>query len=212
MSVTRLVSRVFLRAGLCALLAVSATTVCVEAAASEASDSDARATFVSMVGKLEKSVASAKKHAFATEGELKKLAKRAETASWRVAAARERFDQYQKAIANTKESAKRDELKGKLANELKLLKTDAEKLSQMMDRSKELRSKGSALADELRVLKDDVAIEADRCDEGDITRKKALRLIADADWAVEKLDEVNAELQTSLEAPAGETLGKTQVQ
>ncbi len=114
-------------------------------------------------------------------------------------------------MASTKAADKLDELKGKLANEARLLKADA-KLSEMVARSKELRTKDAEIADQLRSLKDDVAIEADRFDESDRTQKKAMQLIADADWALNKLDEVNAALEAELETPASETLGKTQVE
>jgi peptidoglycan hydrolase CwlO-like protein len=212
MSVWKCVNGVWGRCALCALLVASGATVSVDAVADSSSEEDPRAVFASMVAKLEKAVSAAKKHGFAAEGEVKKLAKRAETASWRVAAARERFDQYQSEMASTKAPEKLDELKAKLANEVRLLKTDAEKLSQMVGHSKELRARSNELAEQLRSLKDDVAIEADRFDESDRTHKKALQLIAAADWALNKLDEVNAALEAELETKASETLGKTQVE
>jgi predicted nucleic acid-binding Zn-ribbon protein len=212
MSLMESVGGLIRRCALCALLGAIGGTVSFDARADSSSEADPRAAFVSMVSKLEKLVGTAKKHVFSAEGEVKKLAKRAETASWRVAAARERFEQYQSEISSTKAPDKLDELKGKLANEVRLLKTDADKLTHMVDKSKELRAKSSHIAQQLSSLKDDVAIEADRFDQGDRTQKKALQLIAEAEWASNKLGEVNAALESALELPASETLSKTQVE
>ncbi len=194
----------------CATLATSSIAI-AKPAASESSEEDPHAAFMSMISKLEKQVGASKKQVFASEGEVKKLAKRAETAGWRVAAARERFDEYQAKLASEKESDKIAELKGKLTAERKLLKADAEKLAQMVSRSKEMRAKSEALAEALRSLKDDVAIEADRFESSDRGHKKAMQLIADADWALERLQELNASFESELEAKAAETLSKTEV-
>lgn len=215
MTVIESMSRTVTRSGLCALLlatgVTAGVTVSVEAAADASSEGEPKAAFGSMVAKLEKAISTAKKQVFASEGELKKMAKRAETASWRVAAARERFERYKSEMQTTKAPEKVDQLKGKLENEVRLLKTDAEKLNQLITRSKELRSQLQQLVEPLRSLKDDVAIEADRFDERDRTRKKALQLIADAEWTANKMEEVNGLLEAELESPASETLSKTNV-
>lgn len=194
----------------CATLATSSVAL-AKPAASESSEEDPHAAFMSMISKLEKQVGASKKQVFASEAEVKKLTKRAETAGWRVAAARERFDEYQAKLSSEKEGDKIAELKTKLTAERKLLKTDAEKLSQMVSRSKEMRGKSDTLAQDLRTLKDDVAIEADRFEESDRGHKKAMQLIADADWALERLTELNASFESELEAKAAETLTKTEV-
>lgn len=194
----------------CVALASSSVAI-AKPAASEAAEEDPLAAFQSMISKLEKQVGNAKKHVFASEAEVKKLTKRAETAGWRVAAARERFDEYQAKLSSVKEGDKISELKTKLSAERRLLKTDAEKLAQMVAKSKEMRSKADTLSQELRALKDDVAIEADRFESTDRGHKKAMQLIADADWALERLQELNAAFESELEAKAAESLTKTEV-
>ncbi len=195
----------------CATLVTSGVAA-AKVSAAESEQEDPRAAFQSMVSKLGKQVSASKKQVFAAEGEVKKLSKRAETASWRVAAARERFDDYQARLSSVKEDAKVAELKAKLSAERKLLKADADKLTQMVARSKEMRAKSESLAQELRTLKDDVAIEADRFDPGESSHKKATKLIADAEWALEKLSELNSAFESELEAKAAETLSKTEVE
>jgi predicted nucleic acid-binding Zn-ribbon protein len=194
----------------CATLATSSVAL-AKSANGESSEEDPHAAFMSMVSKLEKQVGATKKQVFASEGEVKKLTKRAETAGYRVAAARERFDEYQAKLSSEKEGDKVADLKNKLTAERKLLKADAEKLAQMVSRSKEMRAKSDGLAEELRSLKDDVAIEADRFDSSERGHKKAMQLIADADWALERLTELNASFESELEAKATETLTKTEV-
>lgn len=211
MSVSESMRRIVRRCALCALIVATGATLSVDVVADASSEADPRAAFGSMVAKLEKAISAAKKQAFASEGELKKMAKRAETASWRVTAARERFEQYRSEIASAKAPEKVDELKGKLANEVRLLKTDADKLNQLVARSKELRDTLAELVEPLRSLKDDVAIEADRFDQAERARKKALQLIADAEWTANKLEEVNGLLEAELETPASATLSKTNV-
>lgn len=194
----------------CASLTTSGV-VAAKATASESEQEDPRAAFLSMIGKLEKQVSASKKHVFASESEVKKLSKRAETAGWRVAAARERFDEYQSKLSSTKEEDKVAELKTKLAAERKLLAADAEKLTEMVTRSKEMRDKAEGLVGQLRALKDDVAIEADRFDPAEAGHKKAMKLIADAEWALERLAELNSAFESDVEAKAAETLTRTRV-
>lgn len=194
----------------CASLATSSVTL-AKSAKGESSEEDPHAAFLSMISKLEKHVGATKKQVFASEGEVKKLTKRAETAGYRVAAARERFDEYSAKLSSERESDKVAALKSKLTAERKLLKADAEKLEQMLNRSKEMRAKSEGLATELRTLKDDVAIEADRFDSTERGHKKAMKLIADAEWAIERLTELNASFESELEAKAAETLTKTEV-
>lgn len=196
---------------MCATLTTSGVVV-AKATASETEQENPRAAFLSMIGKLDKQVSASKKHVFASEAEVKKLSKRAETAGWRVAAARERFDEYQSKLSSTKEGDKVADLKTKLNAERKLLAADAEKLTQMVARSKEMRAKADGLVAELRTLKDDVAIEADRFDPSEPGHKKAMKLIADAEWALERLAELNTAFENEVEVKAAETLARTQVE
>jgi len=194
----------------CAMLTTSSFTL-AKPATSNSAEENPHAAFLTMISKLDKLVGASKKQVFASEGEVKKLAKRAETAGWRVAAARERFDEYQARLSAEKDGDKIAELKSKLSQERKLLKADAEKLGQMLARSKEMRAKSDSLSEELRTLKDDVAIEADRFDSSDRGYKKARQLIAESEWALERLQELNAAFESELEAKAAETLSKTEV-
>lgn len=194
----------------CATLTTSGV-VAAKAVVRESEQEDPRAAFQSMISKLDKQVSASKKHVFASEGEIKKLVKRVETAGWRVAAARERFDGFQERLSSVKEEGKVTELKNKLSAERKLLKADAEKLSQMVARSKEIRAKSDAIIQELRTLKDDVAIEADRFAPTERGHKRAVKLIADADWVIERLTELNASFESELEEKATEVLAKTEV-
>ncbi len=197
--------------GLCCTASLPSVAHALPQAPVEVSDKEVQAQFVALVAKFEKVVTRAKKQAYSAEGELNQLKKRVEAAGWRVTAARDRFDKTQSELASTSEPSRVNKLKQKLAADKRLLEDDASKLAKLMKRSESAQATSVEILELLRPLKDDVAIEADRFEPNEPGQKKAVSLLADADWAVERLEALTEALKAEFDAPANEVLERAQV-
>lgn len=197
---------------LCGLLAPTGLAHAVPLAPVEQSDKDVQAQFLALVAKFDKAVGRAKKQAYSSDAQLKKLKQRVEAAGWRVTAARERFDKTQSELASTNDSGKINKLKQRLAADRRLLEIDAGKLTELLNDSQGSQTTSTEILEGLRPLRDDVAIEADRFTPSEPGQKKAVRLLADAAWAIERLETLVEEFKTEFDAPANEVLERANVQ
>ncbi len=180
----------------------------------EKSEADYSKAFDKMIQALDRDLNETKKRLYVMDSQLPKLQKRAEAAKYRVTAAREEYDDVQSQLASSEAlpKPKVEKLRKKLAQKRSMLEKDAVKLDAISTQAKESRTEMTQRHERLTRLKDDVAIEADRFDPEDRRQSRVRKLLAESDWALSKLDELNAQYDSDLIQPVSETVGQARVE
>lgn len=168
------------------------------------------ANFKRMVGELEVMVKKTKRAIFAAEAEIKKTEKAVQAATWRVDAARERYDDYLQRLKQ-ETGADAEKLNAELGRAQGQLKQDAVKTGTILERAEALRAELTALHAQLKKLSDDVAIEINFNGPDAPGQGKAKKLVAESEWALAKIEELNGASNTQVEDPASHVHQKATV-
>lgn len=171
--------------------------------------------FDQMIDRLDKYLKTSKRTLYKFDTDVPKLAKRVEMATYRITAALERYRETKLELSRAESAkeppAKLDKIRSKMMRERKLLSDDASKVNAVVQSADEMRAEMQKMLPELKKLSDDVAIEADRFDPEDRRQKRVAQLLADAEWANSKIDELQADVQNELMDPASSALDQTKV-
>jgi peptidoglycan hydrolase CwlO-like protein len=179
----------------------------------EKTEAEYSKAFDGMIQRLEAHLKKTKRSVYTFDSQLPKMQKRAETAKYRVTAARERYDEVRQVLASNRNlpPPKQEKLKKTMQHQRSLLSKDATNLEDLLAQSVQYRTDMATLSAELKKLSDDVAIEATRFPEEDRRQKKAAQLVADAEWALNKMAELTPLYESEFEEPTKETVSQTQV-